>query len=104
MSTKQNHNLPFDEDNGCFPPMSDEEFADKVEATNSPAAKQIEELERSNATLIDIIKRASTAFFGDGTDGETASRMLVILDEVNSLSNAQISRREADSTTKGTHE
>lgn len=47
MSTKQNHNLPFDEDNGCFPPMSDEEFAAAVEAENSPAAKRMEELKEA---------------------------------------------------------
>jgi hypothetical protein len=56
--------------------------------------------ERESARLRDIIKRASVAFFGDGTDGETASAMLVILDEVNSLSNVSDHRclREAGAT------
>jgi hypothetical protein len=57
MTAKQNHNLPFDEDSGCFPPMTDEEFAAKVEATNSPVAKAIEDLKRENERLREVAQR-----------------------------------------------
>jgi hypothetical protein len=40
-----------------------------------------EQLRLKNAELHDIINRASTQFFHDGTDGETASKMLTVLNE-----------------------
>jgi hypothetical protein len=40
-----------------------------------------EQLRLKNAELHDIINRASTQFFHDGTDGETAAKMLTVLNE-----------------------
>lgn len=40
-----------------------------------------EQLRLKNAELYDIINRASTQFFHDGTDGEIATNMIVILNE-----------------------
>jgi hypothetical protein len=39
-------------------PMTDDEFAEMVEAANSPSAKLIEELERENARLRELVGRA----------------------------------------------
>ena len=44
-------------------------------------AKLMERIER----LEDILKRASYEFFRDGSDGQVASRMLTILEEVRKL-------------------
>ena len=41
----------------------------------------VNNLNKENAILKDIIKRASVQFFHDGSDGETASKMLSILNE-----------------------
>mgnify|MGYP001580240794 CR=1 FL=1 len=52
------------------------------EPENTKEAR-IAALEVECARLRDIITRASVCFFHDGTDGETASRMLAILNDAN---------------------
>jgi len=55
-----------------------------IERTAAYEAREIKRIE-SIRSLESIIKRASTRFFHDGPDGETAAAMLEILGELNKL-------------------
>ena len=81
-------------------PETDAEFANMVEATNSPAAKRIAQLERERDDALSqivraecraerfcqerdeamaIIRKASVKFCEDGPDGKIAAEMFAIL-------------------------
>ena len=53
----------------------------KTQWMEDSQSKQIRELQDRIKRLEDIIKRASSAFFCDGSDREIAVRMLTILEE-----------------------
>jgi len=59
----------------------------REEIMTNPTYEQLKiivsNLNKENASLKDIIKRASFQFFHNGPDGEAASKMLSILNEAN---------------------
>ena len=55
-------------------------------------AHKMRGMETEAARLRDIIERASVQFFHDGTDGETAARMLTILNEATKTPNKEIAK------------
>jgi transposase-like protein len=61
--------------------VTDSLFAQQLERELTALTAERDELRAEVERCNDIINRASVQFFHDGTDGETAAKMLTVLNE-----------------------